>query len=138
MSEKLNIIGLKNVVGALNDAIDIYTHCSSENHALLNTLRSGLIQNFEIAYEMSWKFMKRWLEINISPDIVLGLSRKEFYRIARENLLITDVEKWWSFHEARNKTSYVYDEIIADKTVETAIEFLPYAMDFISKLEEKV
>lgn len=54
--------------------------------------------------------MKRWLEINIRYDIVLGISRKEFYRIAAKNALITDVQKWWEFHAARNRTSHVYDE----------------------------
>ena len=25
------------------------------------TLKAGVIQNFEVAYELCWKFIKRWL-----------------------------------------------------------------------------
>jgi hypothetical protein len=33
---------------------------------LRETVRSGIIQNLEVAYERSWKMMKRWRETNIS------------------------------------------------------------------------
>ncbi|NTU54518.1 MAG: hypothetical protein HGA97_12675 [Chlorobiaceae bacterium] len=39
----------------------------------LQTIKSGVIHNFEVAYEQCWKFMKRWLEINVSPDIADGV-----------------------------------------------------------------
>ena len=41
----------------------------------LQTIKSGVIQNFEVAYERYRKFMKRWLEINVSPDVVDGVPR---------------------------------------------------------------
>jgi len=33
---------------------------------LRETVRSGIFENFEVAYERAWKMMKRWLETNIS------------------------------------------------------------------------
>jgi nucleotidyltransferase substrate binding protein (TIGR01987 family) len=139
MSEdKLDITSLKNAVQALRKSIDVYEKNSDADIDLSDTLRSGVIQNFEVAYELSWKFIKRWLEINISADIVTGVTRKEFYRIAYENLLIPDVEAWWNFHEGRNKTSHIYDGIVADDVLDTAMKFLPYANDFITRLEQRL
>jgi nucleotidyltransferase substrate binding protein (TIGR01987 family) len=139
MSEdKLDITSLKNAVQALRKSIDVYEKNRDADVDLSNTLRSGVIQNFEVAYELSWKFMRRWLEANISSDIVMGVTRKEFYRIAAENLLIPDVEIWWNFHEGRNKTSHTYDSIVADDVLDTAMKFLPYANDFITRLEQRL
>jgi nucleotidyltransferase substrate binding protein (TIGR01987 family) len=97
-------------------------------------LRAGMIHNFKIAYEVTYKTMKYWLETNISPEIVVGVTRKEFYHIAAENWLISDVEKWLSFHEGRNKTSHTYDGIVAEDVFCVAMDFLAYAQDFVKKL----
>ncbi|KZX17702.1 nucleotidyltransferase substrate binding protein [Methanobrevibacter filiformis] len=137
MPEKLDTSELKNAINVLNDDIDAYTKCSSENHTL-KTIRSQIIQDFEIAYKMSWKFMKRWLEINISPDVVLGISIKELYKIAKEHQLITDFKKWWKFHEANNRITPTYDENIAEGMIEIAMEFSSYALELISSLEELI
>jgi nucleotidyltransferase substrate binding protein (TIGR01987 family) len=136
--DKLDISSLKNAVQALQTSIDVYKKNCDADMDLADTLRSGVIQNFEVAYELSWKFMKRWLETNISPDIVMGVTRKEFYRIAVENLLIGEVELWWSFHEGRNKTSHIYDGIVAGDVLDIAIQFLPHANDFVAKLEQRL
>lgn len=77
------------------------------------TLKAG-IQNFEVAYELCWKFIKRWLEHNVSPNAVAGVSRRELFRYAAENLLIRDVDQWMDFHAARNKTSHIYDQAVAE------------------------
>ncbi|MDR0632206.1 MAG: nucleotidyltransferase substrate binding protein [Holosporaceae bacterium] len=138
IENKLDITSLKNAIEALRKSIDVYKKNCTEDIDLSESLRSGVIQNFEVAYELSWKFMKRWLEINISPDIILGVTRKEFYRIAAENSLITDVEKWWDFHKVRNRTSHTYDGIVAEDILKTAFEFLPHAKDFVSRMERPV
>jgi nucleotidyltransferase substrate binding protein (TIGR01987 family) len=141
INDKLDISSLKNAAEALRKSIDVYNKNRNDDTDLLDTLRSGVIQNFEVAYELSWKFMKRWLEKNIRPDIVTGVTRKEFYRIAAENILISDVEIWWVFHEGRNNTSHIYDgsvagRIVAGDVLDTAMKFLPYLNDFITRLEQ--
>jgi len=135
---ELDITSLIDAVNALSDSIMAYEKYSSQNEVLKLSLRSGVIQNFEVAYELSWKFMKRWLEINISPDIVVGLTRREFYRIAKQNLLISDVKMWWIFHEARNNTSHIYNEDVADETLNMAFDFLTFAEDFINVLKRRI
>jgi len=141
MSNLLDLSSLANAINALAEGIEAYRE-SKENPETkanaLNTLQSGVIQNFEVAYELSWKFMKRWLEKNINPNITLGISRKEFYRIAKEHLLIEDSEKWLEFHEARNETSHSYDKETADDVLKASFEFLDFSKKFLATLENKL
>ncbi|GHU60725.1 hypothetical protein FACS189445_0850 [Spirochaetia bacterium] len=138
MNTKLDLSSLEGAIKALQTSIEVYHKFDKDDVDLSESLRSGVIQNFEVVYELCWKFMKRWLEININPEIVAGVTRKEFYRIAGENKLIADVEKWWVFHEGRNRTSHVYDGAVADDVLETAFQFLPHAKTFVSLLEQKL
>ncbi|MDR0306199.1 MAG: nucleotidyltransferase substrate binding protein [Chitinispirillales bacterium] len=138
-SEELNITSLKDSIKALSVSIDVFkANMSSEDIGLKNTLRSGVIQNFETAYELGWKFMKKWLEANVSPDIVSGVSRKEFYRIAHQNGLISSVNDWWNFHNARNRTSHIYSVTTAEEVLEAAFGFLAPAQKFAADLEKKL
>jgi len=41
------------------------------------------------------------------------------------------------FHKARNNTSHIYDEKIADEVFEISVSFLPYAKDFLMRLEQR-
>jgi nucleotidyltransferase substrate binding protein (TIGR01987 family) len=137
--QSIDISSLKNAVNALGDSIAEYDEsapdCSVRRQ---NALRSGVIHNFETAYELCWKFMKKWLEMNISPDIVKGVTRKEFYRIAWENGLISDVKEWWSFHEARNETSHIYNATIAENVFNAALNFIVSARKYITILEKRI
>ncbi len=101
------------------------------------TIRAGVIQNFEFTYELSWKFMKRWLELNLGSSYVDGVSRKELFRIAAENQLLDDVENWMDYHEARNKTVHTYDPLTAQEIFEKAQDFLLDAKKLLSALKSR-
>ena len=87
----------------------------------LRTIQSGVVQNFEDAYEQCWKFMKRWLEMNISPDIADGISRRELFRISAENRLIDDVGTWLDFHQAHNLTASIFNSGNAEEAFESGL-----------------
>lgn len=91
---------------------------------LTETARSGTIQNFEVAYEQSWKLLKRWMEHYLSVQDSEITQRRQLFRIAGKNGLIDNVDQWWSFHEARNKTSHVYQEQVAKDVAEVASSFI--------------
>jgi len=104
---------------------------------LIETLRAGVIQNFEFCYEFSWKFMKRWIENNVSTHIVDGVPRRELFRIAAENKLIDDVHAWMDFHRGRNISSHTYDEITAETVIDLAIKFIPFVEYLIEEIEKR-
>ena len=70
-------------------------------------VQSGVIKHFEFTYELSWLFIKRWLEANVSPNAGDGVARRELFRLDAENLLIDDVDRWMRYHQARNRT-FIY------------------------------
>jgi len=135
----LDIELLQNVVTALDKSINAYNaNALCVDDDIRDTMLSGVIKNFEIAYDMCWKYMKRWLEMNISPDIVEHVTRREFYRIAWENGLILNVRDWWGFHDSRNKSARVYSEMILEEVFNVAVKFITVAKEFTADLEAKI
>ncbi len=102
-----------------------------------NAVRAGVIKHFEFTYGLCWKFIKRWLESNVGPGEAEGLARRELYRRAAENLLIADVEQWMRYHDARNRTSHVYQPRIAEAVYRVAGEFGAEAMKLLEALEAR-
>jgi len=131
----LNLVPLARSIEVLRGSVEDNILCGS-NFTLRQqeTFRSGIIQNFEIAYELCWKEMKRWIEENVSPDILLGVPRIELFRQAAENGLIDSVEKWMTFHQARNCTSHIYSADIADEVYEAAVRFASEAESFLQNI----
>jgi nucleotidyltransferase substrate binding protein (TIGR01987 family) len=136
--KKIDITHLKNAIAALQSCINDYNEYAAKGNSLRESLRSGIIQNFEVAYELSWKFMKRWLAFNIGNSIVDGIPRFELFKLAAENSLIPDSEIWFDFHDARNKTSHEYGEDTAEAVLGYALKFLPCAKEFLETLEKKI
>jgi nucleotidyltransferase substrate binding protein (TIGR01987 family) len=137
----LDITGLKNAVNSLERALNVVMRKEQEEGVdpdEIETLRAGLIQNFEVSYELCWKNMKRWLEFNVGRESTDGISRNGLFRLAAENTLIADVETWMSFHRARSSTSHEYSGAVAESVYEKAQEFLPHAKDFVSRMERMV
>jgi nucleotidyltransferase substrate binding protein (TIGR01987 family) len=135
----LDLSSLERAVGSLERAIKV---ANSIIKGTVDTdqeevIRAGVIQNFEFTYELCWKFMRRWLERNATGQIVDGLTMKELFRMAAERKLITEVEAWFEYHMARNKTSHVYDCNIADNVYESAVRFIGDAKDFLKTLKAK-
>ena len=136
----LNLTSLTNSIKALEKAILTYNKFSDTRIATnddLETIKAGVIQNFEVAYEQCWKFMKRWIEENISPDLADGVTRKELYRISAENKLITDIEEWMRFNKSRNLTSHTYNNRNSEITFKDALVFISFAKDFQKNIEDR-
>jgi nucleotidyltransferase substrate binding protein (TIGR01987 family) len=84
--------------------------------------RGGIIQFYEITFELSWKLMKDFLEsIGIDSQGPRGVIKNAF----TENI-ITDGHAWIEALDDRNLTVHTYDEAIA-KEVELKIrkEYFP-------------
>lgn len=92
--------------------------------AVQEAVTAGIVQCFEVAYEQSWKMVKRWLEKNMSAEDVDGVTRRHLFRVAAEANLIEDVDLWMTFHQARNETSHSYNRVKAAAVVDMTSEFL--------------
>lgn len=101
-----------------------------------DTIRAGVIQNFEFTYELCWKFIKRWLENNLGSTNIDGVSRRELFRLGAEHQLIKDVKAWIEYHDLRNETAHTYDEDTAEEVFEAAKKFLKDAEYLLANIQK--
>jgi len=134
-SMKLDLSSLEGAVATLDRSVKAAAaHAASIPRELQDTVRSGIIQNFEVAYELSWKMIKRWIESNVGPDSADGVTRRELFRLAAESRLLEDVDLWMRFHNARNESSHTYDQETAEEVGKCAGDFAPAARALLSSL----
>ena len=120
----LYLDSLAKSIEALERVIKTANRLDASDEDLQEAVRAGVIQNFEVVYEQSWKMMERWLEENVGTVYVNVRTRRELFRRAAQSLIITDVDRWMEYHEARNRTSHTYDEDTAQSVFEEATEFV--------------
>lgn len=135
----LELDSLMKAVDALKRSVKIADqNMSSANPDLRDTVRAGVIQHFEVAYEQSWKFIQRWIRENGTPeDADHPRTRKELFRIAARSDLISDPLPWFEFGDARNLTSRAYDAAQAAAVYEAARRFLTFAEELLERLKVK-
>lgn len=93
--------------------------------------RAGIIQLFEISFELSWKLMRDYLEF----QQILVRSPREAIKQAYQIELIDDGHIWIDALADRNLTVHTYDEDLAKKMVED-ISTIYYPQ--LKKLYEKL
>lgn len=93
--------------------------------------RAGIIQLFEISFELSWKLMKDYLEY----QQLIVKSPREAIKQAYQIELIDDGHIWMDALADRNLTVHTYDEELARKMVED-ISTIYYPQ--LKKLYEKL
>ncbi len=120
----LELESLEASTTALERALAYSGRIADEDAEGREVVRSGVVQCFGVCYEICWKFMKRWIEQNVSSTAVDGVSRRHLYRYAAEQNLINDVELWMSYHAARNETSHIYNLETAESVFRIAGEFV--------------
>lgn len=136
IDNNLDLTSLRKVVKSFETSLNVFENFAGSKNEI-EVIKAGVIQNFKFCYELSWKFIKRWLMMNVSSDIADGVTRRELFRLGVENRLIENIEDLMEFHVARNKTSHIYDEEIADRVFNIAKKFLPYTKFLLKNLEAK-
>lgn len=105
---------------------------------LRETIRAGIIQNFEVAYELSWKFVQRWLRENsVTDEATHPRTRKELFRMAARVGLVADPAPWFKYGSARNLTSHTYDAKQAEVVYQAATRFLTDAQLLLQELQNR-
>lgn len=111
---------------------------ASPGQDLFETLRAGVIQQFEVSYELCWKLMDRWLQANRRNnhgDPETTRTRKDLFRAAWANQLIQSPEPWFEYAEARNLTTHTYSEEQADQAYRLATRFVHDARFALARLK---
>lgn len=96
---------------------------------------SGVVQNFEFTYELCWKFLQRWVQVQRSEDEAQTRTRKDLYRLAARLGLIADPLPWFEYADARNLTSHTYDQERAQQVIEVALRFIADASALLTALK---
>lgn len=99
-----------------------------------DTERAGLIQFFELAFELSWKTMKDYLESEGFQVKTPRETIKQAFQIG----LIKNGHAWMDALEDRNLTVHVYDEATSLKVEKLIKEkYLPLLRDFFQDFKTK-
>ncbi len=134
----LDLTSLRRAVSSLKTALAVIEAQKDASEDLYKTLRSGVIKNFEFTYELSWKFIQRWIRENQSPAEVEDLrTRKDLFRRAAKYGLIQNPLRWFEYADARNETSHTYKEETAIQVLKQAQKFLPDVGYLLEQLEQR-
>ncbi len=96
--------------------------------------RAGIIQFFEMAFELAWKVMKDYLE----TEGFQVKSPKEAIKQAFQSGLVENGQVWIDALEDRNRTVHTYEEKTAIEIAERIKTiFFPALNQFYIKIKEK-
>ncbi|MBI5614180.1 nucleotidyltransferase substrate binding protein [Candidatus Gottesmanbacteria bacterium] len=95
--------------------------------------RDATIKRFEFTFELSWKLMQAIAQYKG----VEGYGPRESIRTGARLDLIDSIESWFELLDARNQTSHVYREDIADD-VYAKTKLLPPLVDTLLQHTEKL
>ena len=99
-------------------------------------VRDACIQRFEYCFELSWKMLKRQIEIELGNTAeVDSYSKRTLFRVAAERGLINSPEPWFVYLVQRNKTSHAYDARVAAEVAAVLEAFLLDARSVLTTLE---
>ena len=101
-------------------------------------VEAGVIQNFEMVYELSVKNLKRRLLRDWpSSTEIEQAGFRTLLRIGGEVGLIAEVEHWFDYRRKRNITSHTYDQSKAAEVLKTVPLFLEDARLLLAALERR-
>ena len=92
--------------------------------------QAGAIQAFEYCFELSWKIMKRLLEVRGK----VANSPKEAFRMAALEDFIKDPELWFDFLKKRNLTVHTYEEEEAREVISVFSDFSRELQTFLKNI----
>lgn len=98
--------------------------------------KAGLIQFFEVCFELSWNLLKDFLEEQGFSELKYP---RESIKKAFETGLITNGATWLEGLNNRNMMSHTYDEAMADRVVsEIRDTYYPILNDLFNRLKTEL
>ena len=131
---KLDLSPFENALVSLNEAIKKFYEDESDKF-----IRDSVIQRFEYTYEVSYKMLRRFLQLSEHSEGSFDeFVFADVIRTANErNLLLGNLESWVEYRKMRNITSHSYDEEKANAIISVVTSFVKEAEFLLNKLKEK-
>ena len=110
---KLDLTPMEDAVAQLEEALDIYNSDLAVDHPRLKRhLRAAVIQAFEFTYGLSFRMLRRYLELaSANPGEIDELVFNDVIREAyRQALLRSELPAWMEFRRNRGTTIHAYNE----------------------------
>ncbi|MFN5351691.1 MAG: HI0074 family nucleotidyltransferase substrate-binding subunit [Alphaproteobacteria bacterium] len=128
----LDISSLKKALKTLEEVMALI-----EKNKVDNIIRDSAIQRFEYTYELSYKTLRRYLELTIPSNQELNEgSFNNLIRVANKaGLVLGTLKVWDGFREARNSSSHAYSEKVALKVVAVIPQFIKEVRYLIKQIE---
>ena len=113
---KLKFIEVKKMVSTLNNAIDLVSRNTIEEHDLW--LKDSVIQRFEYSIEWIWKFLKYFLLEEFWKDIA---TPKQIIKEAYNAGLLEEIKIFIDMIDRRNRLAHDYHQNFANYSFEEII-----------------
>lgn len=133
--KRLDVSSLEKAVASLKEALTEYSKQPTNKF-----IRDASIQRFEYTYELSYKMLKRYLEMTeASAEEIDQMSFPNLIRTGSEKgLLLHGWDQWSQYRHARNMTVHTYDEHKAVEVCMVIPQFLADATYLLDKLLERI
>jgi len=130
----IDLSSFKQALDRLNEILERY---SRESQDL--AVQDSVVQRFEYTYELTYKTLKRFLEItSANPAEIEAMSFQDLIRTGNEKgLLNSSVGVWLSYRDKRNITSHTYDSGKANDVILAAPKLYEEAKYLLDRITER-
>lgn len=130
----LDLTSLDGALASLRRALARWQATASQDEEL----RDACIQRFEYTFELSWKMLKRRLELDL-PDgrSVDAMSFRDLIRTGAERGLVGDADAWMVFRDKRNITAHTYNAAKAADVAASIPAFARHADALYAELQAR-
>jgi len=134
MDEKLDLTAFKKAINTFHIALDEYAKDNSNEF-----VRDSCIQRFEYCYDLSTKYITRYLEqVADDPSSIKAMVFADRIRKAYSvQILKHSFAEWKNYRENRNNTSHGYNEQKAIEIVKQLPDFYQEAFYLCHAIETK-
>ena len=136
-STRLDLSALRQTLASLQDGLEVVEDQSwfkQQPAKVQNTLIAGVIQNFEFVYEVSFKMLRRQLELEAaSPDEFDAGNFRDVLRAGAEKGLVGNVENWFTYRQMH----HTYDHGKAMQVYQGTLKFISDARALLAALEQR-
>jgi nucleotidyltransferase substrate binding protein (TIGR01987 family) len=136
MKSDISLEALRLAVAAVEDGLADYRFAEEIQSRLVLIARDGAIQRFEVAMDLVRQVVIRVLKDIYRQDE--ASAKRGWIREAAKLGMLTDVESWFGFLSARDRSSHTYDSKIAAEVFDQIPGFLTHAHDLLRKLPSHV